>query len=103
MHKIIIAGILVVISSGCVFADVAKLEAYVVDEKTGEPLANAEVVGGFEMNYGWLAVKGAPGPNTCRALTDSRGRCKLSGETNVGDAGCWDIWGDTTMTFAFSV
>ena len=77
------------LASGCVFADTAKLEALVIDEKTEKPLANVEVTGWFEMNYGWLAVKGSPGPNICKALTDASGRCKLSGKTNLGSAGCY--------------
>ncbi len=77
------------LASGCVFADTAKLGAFVVDEATGQPLANVEVTGCFSMNYGWLAVKGSPGPNICKATTDASGRCKLSGKTNVGSAGCY--------------
>lgn len=75
--------------SGCVFADTAKLEVFVVDETTEQPLANAEVTGLFSMRYGWSAVKGSPGSNVCEARTDSSGRCKLSGETNIGVVGCY--------------
>ena len=87
MHKGMIAGALVSLAAGCVSADTAKIEAFVIDATTERPLANVKVTGWFEMNYGWLAVKGSPGPNICEALTDATGRCKLSGKTNVGSAG----------------
>lgn len=89
MHKGMIVGALVSLAAGCVFADTAKIEAFVIDETTERPLANVKVTGWFEMNYGWLAVKGSSGPNICEALTDASGRCKLSGKTNVGSAGCY--------------
>ena len=88
-HKGMMVGAFVSLVAECIFADTAKLEALVIDEKTEKPLANVEVTGWFEMNYGWLAVKGSPGPNICKALTDASGRCKLSGKTNLGSAGCY--------------
>jgi len=89
MQKIIMPVVLSMLVSGCVFADTAKLEVFVVDETTEQPLANAEVTGLFSMRYGWSAVKGSPGSNVCEARTDSSGRCKLSGETNIGVVGCY--------------
>ncbi len=85
-----ILGVLVSFAAaGCVTADTAKIEAFVIDEMTGKPLPNVEVTGSFGMNYGLLAVKGSPGPNICKALTDSNGRCRLSAKTNCGEAGCY--------------
>ena len=89
MRRIITSVILSMLASGCVFADTAKIEAFVIDELTERPLANVEVTGCFSMNYGWQAVKGRSGPNICKATTDASGRCKLSGKTNVGSAGCY--------------
>ena len=89
MQRIITSVILSMLAAGCVFADTAKIEAFVIDETTERPLANVEVTGCFSMNYGWLAVKGRSGPNICKATTDASGRCKLSGKTNVGSAGCY--------------
>lgn len=54
MQKIIMPVVLSMLVSGCVFADTAKIEAFVIDETTERPLANVEVTGCFSMNYGWL-------------------------------------------------
>lgn len=79
----------VLFAMNALVADMARIEALVVDEITGEPLRGVEVTGNFSMNHGLLAVKGSPGPNICKRLTDVSGRCKLSGETNLGEAGCY--------------
>ena len=68
-------------------ADLAKIEAFVVDGRTGEPLKNVLVRGGFDNHWGWLAVKGAPLPNESFARTDANGFCQLRGRTNIGEAG----------------
>ena len=51
IHKGMMAGALVSLAAGCVFADTAKIEAFVIDEATEEPLANVEVTGTFDMHY----------------------------------------------------
>ena len=68
-------------------ADLAKVGAFVVDGRTGEPLKNVLVRGGFDNHWGWLAVKGAPLPNESFARTDVNGFCRLRGRTNIGEAG----------------
>lgn len=68
-------------------ADLAKVGAFVVDGRTGEPLKNVLVRGGFDNHWGWLAVKGAPLPNESFARTDANGFCRLRGRTNIGEAG----------------
>lgn len=79
---------LVFMSAACsiasAVAETAKFTALVLDDATGEPIANVRVNGGFDMNHGWLAVKGSPGPNNVKGVTDGKGRCELKGETNTG-------------------
>ncbi len=75
--------------SGCAFSDTAKIEALVLDEITGEPLHDVEVIGSFSVNHGWRAWKGYSGPNVSSNRTDMSGRCRLSNETNRGEAGCY--------------
>ena len=71
-------------------ADLAKVGAFVVDDKTGAPLRNVPVVGYFSIKVnGWLAFKGGEPPNRDSAVTDVNGRCRLRGRTNCGDVGCW--------------
>ena len=77
------------IVSGCAFSDTAKIEALVLDEITGEPLHDVEVIGSFSVNHGWRAWKGYSGPNVSSNRTDKSGRCRLSNETNRGEAGCY--------------
>lgn len=70
-------------------ADIARFGVFVVDDKTGKVLKNVSVMGVFDVNSGWFAVKGSDGPNFDRAVTDVNGRCRLRGRTNCGNVGCW--------------
>lgn len=70
-------------------ADIARFGVFVVDDKTGKALKNVSVMGVFDVNGGWFAVKGSDGPNFDRAVTDVNGRCRLRGRTNCGNVGCW--------------
>ena len=70
-------------------ADIARFGVFVVDDKTGKALKNISVMGVFDVNSGWFAVKGSDGPNLDRAVTDVNGRCRLRGRTNCGNVGCW--------------
>ena len=70
-------------------ADIARFGVFVVDDKTGKALKNVSVMGVFDVNSGWFAVKGSDGPNFDRAVTDVNGRCRLRGRTNCGNVGCW--------------
>ena len=70
-------------------ADIARFGVFVVDDKTGKALKNVSVMGVFDVNSGWFAVKGSDGPNLDRAVTDVNGRCRLRGRTNCGNVGCW--------------
>ena len=70
-------------------ADIARFGVFVVDDKTGKALKNVSVMGVFDVNNGWFAVKGSDGPNLDRAVTDVNGRCRLRGRTNCGNIGCW--------------
>ena len=70
-------------------ADIARFGVFVVDDKTGKALKNISVMGVFDVNSGWFAVKGSDGPNFDRAVTDVNGRCRLRGRTNCGNIGCW--------------
>ena len=70
-------------------ADIARFGVFVVDDKTGKALKNISVMGVFDVNSGWFAVKGSDGPNFDRAVTDVNGRCRLRGRTNCGNVGCW--------------
>ena len=70
-------------------ADIARFGVFVVDDKTGKALKNISVMGVFDVNNGWFAVKGPDGPNLARAVTDVNGRCRLRGRTNCGNVGCW--------------
>ena len=70
-------------------ADIARFGVFVVDDKTGKALKNVSVMGVFDVNNGWFAVKGSDGPNLDRAVTDVNGRCRLRGRTNCGNVGCW--------------
>ena len=70
-------------------ADIARFGVFVVDDKTGKALKNVSVMGVFDVNNGWFAVKGSDGPNFDRAVTDVNGRCRLRGRTNCGNVGCW--------------
>ena len=81
---IVVLGLLSMCQSN---ADLAKVGAFVVDGRTGEPLKNVLVRGGFDNHWGWLAVKGAPLPNESFARTDANGFCRLRGRTNIGEAG----------------
>lgn len=81
---IVVLGLLSMCQSN---ADLAKIGAFVVDGRTGEPLKNVLVRGGFDNHWGWLAVKGAPLPNESFAWTDANGFCRLRGRTNIGEAG----------------
>lgn len=81
---IVVLGLLSMCQSN---ADLAKIGAFVVDGRTGEPLKNVLVRGGFDNHWGWLAVKGAPLPNESFARTDANGFCRLRGRTNIGEAG----------------
>ena len=60
-------------------ADIARFGVFVVDDKTGKALKNISVMGVFDVNSGWFAVKGSDGPNFDRAVTDVNGRCRLRG------------------------
>ena len=81
---VVVLGLLSMYQSN---ADLAKVGAFVVDGRTGEPLKNVLVRGGFDNHWGWLAVKGAPLPNESFARTDANGFCQLRGRTNIGEAG----------------
>ena len=81
---VVVLGLLSMYQSN---ADLAKVGAFVVDGRTGEPLKNVLVRGGFDNHWGWLAVKGAPLPNESFARTDVNGFCRLRGRTNIGEAG----------------
>ena len=84
---VVVLGLLSMYQSN---ADLAKVGAFVVDDKTGAPLRNVPVVGYFSIKVnGWLAFKGGEPPNRDSAVTDVNGRCRLRGRTNCGDVGCW--------------
>lgn len=84
---VVVLGLLSMYQSN---ADLAKVGAFVVDDKTGAPLRNVSVVGYFSIKVnGWLAFKGGEPPNRDSAVTDVNGRCRLRGRTNCGDVGCW--------------
>lgn len=72
--------------AGCICADTAKIGALVLDEVTENPVKDVRITGLFPMNYGRRAVNGLSGSNYQDGVTDSRGRCKVSGKTNVGRA-----------------
>ena len=84
---VVVLGLLSMYQSN---ADLAKVGAFVVDDKTGAPLRNVPVVGYFSIKVnGWLAFKGGEPPNRDSVVTDVNGRCRLRGRTNCGDVGCW--------------
>ena len=73
-----------------VYADIAHIEALVLDEVSGEPVKDVAVCGSFMIEGNpWDYVKGHPSPNFDYGRTDSLGRCKLKGKTNCGRVSCF--------------
>ena len=73
-----------------VYADIAHIEALVMDEVSGEPVKDVAVCGSFMIEGNpWDYVKGHPSPNFDYGRTDSLGRCKLKGKTNCGRVSCF--------------
>ena len=69
--------------------NLAKFEAFVVDEDDGHPIPNITVTASFVNDNGWKAwTESAPIKHDTQT-TDFRGRCRLSGKTNNGKVGCW--------------
>lgn len=71
------------------FADTAKFGALVVDAESGIPLEGVPVEASFSNDNGWMAWTESAPINHDREPTDRNGRCRLSGATNIGRAGCW--------------
>jgi len=82
-------SLLFAMMSECAMGGVAKLCVVAVDVETGCPVPAVKVTGAFSMDRGWTAVTGDSGPNLCEGITDAKGRCKVSGRTNTGEAGCY--------------
>jgi hypothetical protein len=71
-----------------VFANTARIGAYVIDDISLKPLAGATIRGGFGNDNGWLAWTQSAPINEDFEVTDEDGRCWVKGETNKGRAGC---------------
>ena len=72
-----------------VFANCAKIEALVLDDATGSPIKNVEVTATFWMETKWHQTNGGADPNIVHLRTDASGRCRASGTTDTGYAGCF--------------
>ena len=75
--------------NGHTFADVANVDVMVVDDDTDLPVKGVRVTGYFTVDIGARAWTESSVPNKASAVTDKNGRCKVSGKTNCGRAGCW--------------
>lgn len=71
------------------YSDTAKFGALVLDAEDRTPIPNVTVTASFSNSNGWKAwTESAPHNRDCQK-TDKDGFCRLSGKTNIGDAGCW--------------
>ena len=72
----------------CVWADTARIGAYVIDAVTQEPIPNIKVSSSFMNDNGWKAwTESAPIYHDTQE-TDVNGFCTFKGKTNIGRAGC---------------
>ena len=76
-------------SAVSVLANSARIEALVVDDATGKPVEDVEVTATFWMETKWHQINGGADPNIVHLRTDANGRCKASGMTDTGYAGCF--------------
>lgn len=76
-------------SAVSVLANSARIEALVVDDATGKPIEDVEVTATFWMETKWHQINGGADPNIVHLRTDANGRCKASGMTDTGYAGCF--------------
>lgn len=86
LFVIMVAGVL---ARPFAMADVAKVDALVVDEVTGRPIEGVLVTGYFTVDIGSRAWTDSSVPNKDASLTDRNGLCTLTGKTNCGKVGCW--------------
>ena len=70
-------------------ADTAKINVFVVDDATENPIEGVGVTGYFTVDIGGRAWTESSVPNKMSALTDKSGTCGLTGKTNCGKVGCW--------------
>ena len=64
-----------------------EVTAFVKDEVTGEPIANAQIDAYFHNDNGWEAWSRSAPEGRATAQTDAKGMCKLTGSSNKGEVG----------------
>lgn len=79
--------LLVCLVSAGAFADMAKVGAVVVDEKSMAPIDGVTVKAWFQWDIGWRAWSESTPIVTDTRITDKNGFCRLEGKTNVGEVG----------------
>ena len=79
---------LILLSSLRLIGDTVKFSAIVLDDITGNPLANVSVGAGFTMDAGPVWENRFKYDHK-QFITDANGVCKISGKSNCGKAGCY--------------
>jgi len=69
------------------FSGTARIEVQMIDDVTSAPVPGVVVVGTFRDDIGWRTWTESARTDVDREVTDSAGRCIVSGKTNCGKAG----------------
>ena len=80
--------VMILLSSLRVIGDTVNFSAIVLDDITGNPLANVSVGAGFTMDAGPVWENRFKYDHK-QFITDANGVCKISGKSNCGKAGCY--------------
>lgn len=80
--------VMILLSSLRVIGDTVNFSAIVLDDITGNPLANVSVGAGFTMDAGPIWENRFKYDHK-QFITDANGVCKISGKSNCGKAGCY--------------
>ena len=89
MYKKIALGILGAMLSNGAYSDTVKIGAVVLDDETALPMPNVEVCFSFKEDVGWRAWTESSKHHKQYILTDTKGYCQTSGQSNCGQAGCY--------------
>lgn len=89
MYKKIALGILGTMLSNGAYSDTVKIGAVVLDDETALPMSNVEVCFSFKEDVGWRAWTESSKHHKQYILTDPKGYCQATGQSNCGQAGCY--------------
>lgn len=82
-------GILGILFSSVLYADTVKIGAVVLDDTTSLPMPNVEVCFSFKEDVGWRVWTESAKHHKQYILTDSKGYCQATGQSNCGQGGCY--------------